>query len=291
MLNEYLISRNKLVNGITIPPIMLGSFQINDAQIMREMVESALKSGCLGFDTSPSYGSEEILGKAIHDISNKLEVPREKLFISNKIDGWQMFECNGEVEGFVDCSLAKMKIEYFDLLLIHWPFEKYLLDTWRCFERMYKSGKVKSIGLCNVNIRILENLFSKGLEIKPHVIQNEISPLRTCLEEVQYYQNNGIVIEAYSPLCRMINPIKESTELKIIANKYDKTIAQVILRWNLERGVIPIFTSSKPERIMSNLDIFNFTLTDNDIETINRMNQNYKIFPESYGCPGIDRGT
>ncbi|WP_418223332.1 aldo/keto reductase family protein [Clostridium isatidis] len=287
MLGRLLENNKKLSNGMIIPSIMLGSFQVKTSKIMQDMVSAAISSNCFGFDTSPSYGTENMLGKAIHEVCLNLGVKRNEIFISDKIDGWQMFKEKGEVEKYVNKSLKNLGIDYLDLLLIHWPFENYLLNTWKCLERMYKSGKVKSIGLCNVNIRILDSLIKTGIEILPHVIQNEISPLRVCEEEVSYFQNMGIVVQAYSPLCRMIEPVKESMELRELAKKYKKSIPQVILRWHIDRGIIPIFTSTKFERIKSNVDIFDFNLSDEDIKIINGLNQDYKIFPESYGCPGF----
>lgn len=276
----------KLGNTNDIPKIMIGTFKVNDYQTMKGIVAAAVNEGCFGFDTSPSYGSEEYLGRAVSDVTRGNNLKRESFFISNKIDGWQMYQSNGEVEKFVDQSLEKMELEYFDSLLIHWPFAKYIYKTWESFERIYIKGKAKSIGLCNINIRILDDLINSRINIVPHIIQNEISPLRVCESEVNYYNSKGIMVQAYSPLCRMINPISTSSILGEIASKHSKSIAQIILRWNIERGVIPIFTSTKSKRISSNLNIFDFSLSSEDIRLINSMDQNYKIFPESYGCPG-----
>lgn len=200
-----------------------------------------------------------------------------------------MCETNGNIEKFVIESLRKLKMEYIDLLLIHWPFEKYLRNTWQTMENLYEQGIVKYIGICNVNERIMnkfikDNMFRKYF---PQVVQNEISPLRTCDKEIGYYKDMNLIIQAYSPLCRMNDQIRNSETLGLLAKKYNKNIGQVILRWHIDKGIIPIFTSTKPERIQSNLDIFNFTLSKEDIELINSMNKNYKIFLESYGCPGI----
>jgi diketogulonate reductase-like aldo/keto reductase len=286
MSNESLNIDRYLNNGTNIPSIILGSFQVKNLQIMLDMIETAISAGGFGFDTSPSYGTERILSIALHKVTRKEGILRNQLFIADKIDGWQMFKGNGDVENYVDQSLQVMELDYFDLLLVHWPFEKYLYNTWKCFERMYKRGKIKSIGICNINSRILDKLVADGITVLPHVIQNEISPIRTCVEEITYFQNMGITVEAYSPLCRMIEPIKESETLRNIAEKNNRSIAQVILRWHIQRGIIPIFTSTKPERVKSNFDVFDFELTDSDIKKINALNQDYKIFPESYGCPG-----
>lgn len=273
---------------LDIPKIMLGTFNVNNYTQMNNMIKTALENGCYAFDTSPSYGTEEMLGRAL--IENKeLYKSREKIFISTKIDGIQMYETNGNIDEFVLESLKKLQIKYIDLLLVHWPFEKYLENTWKSMERLYEQGLVKSIGICNVNKRVMEKFKNRNIfkKYSPQVIQNEISPLRTCDEEIKYYKSNNLAVQAYSPLCRMNEEIKNSEILKSLVKKYNKNVGQIILRWHIDREIIPIFTSTKPERIKSNLDIFDFKLNNEDIELINSMNKNYKIFLESYGCPGI----
>jgi len=275
---EYLT----LNNGIVLPKIILGSFNVNNKNIMHEMIKTAVLEGETGFDTSPSYGNEQILGDALLNA----QIERQDLFISDKIDGLQMFELNGEIEKHVDASLKKLNTTYLDLLLIHWPFEKYISGTWKSMERLYKNRKVLSIGLCNVDVRTFSQFLKNDIEILPHVIQIEISPFRTANEDIRMFQNKGIVVQAYSPLCRMIKEIRESNILLEIAKKYNKSVAQVILRWHLDRNVVPVFTSSKPSRIKENLDIFDFHLETEEIQNINSLNKDYKIFPESFGCPG-----
>lgn len=269
-------------NGLTIPSLMLGSFNIHDPVTIREMVSSALSCGIIGFDTSPSYGSEGILGQALKDLS----IERTNIFITDKIDGIQMFESKGSIERYVDESLNKLQTEYLDLLLIHWPFEKYIYNTWKHMIAIREQGMVRSIGLCNIGKRKLEQL-DKILEIAiPNVIQIEISPLRTAIQDVEFFQNKGIIVEAYSPMCRMIPEIRNNQILQEIANKHGRTISQIILRWHLDRNIIPVFTSTKSQRIKENSDIFDFYLDEKEILMINHLNQDYKLFPESFGCPG-----
>lgn len=273
---------------LKIPKIMVGTFKVDNNERMNNMVKASLKCGCFGFDTSPSYGTEEYLGISLQE-NKELYKNREQLFISTKIDGMQMCTTNGRVDKFVMESLKKLKLDYIDLLLIHWPFENYMENTWNTMEKLYELGIVKSIGICNVNQRIMKKFIEQGVFKKhfPQVVQNEISPLRTCEEELNFYKNINVVVQAYSPLCRMNERIRKSEKLKLLSEKYEKDIGQIILRWHIDRDVIPIFTSTKPERIKSNLDIFDFSLEDKDIKLINSMNQDYKIFLESYGCPGI----
>lgn len=273
-------------NEILIPKIMLGSFKVESQQIMDRMVDTAIGAKCYGFDTSPSYGTEVMLGKALKISQDKYNIKRNQLFISNKVDGWQMAESNGDIRKYVYESLKRVETDYFDLLLIHWPFEKYLKNTWKCMEGLLKEGIVNTIGLSNMNVRTYEKFLQIFPEKEPSIIQNEISPLNVCEEDVYYFQKRGIQLEAYSPLCRMIPKIKDSRKLKEIAHKYGKSIPQLIIRWNVQRDIIPIFTSEKPERIIDNLQVFDFEISWEDMNEINAMNENYKIFPESFGCPG-----
>ena len=275
-----------LENGVSIPAIFYGTFQMKSQNVLDETVLECLKNGCYGFDTSPSYGTEAMLGNALRHASDIMQLTREDYFVTNKVDGWQMCENNGNVEKYVDTSLKLMGLEYFDLLVIHWPFIKYLQNTWKSMADMLQKEKVRAIGLCNVNLRVYREFAELNQTFKPHVIQNEISPLNADLEEVEFFQSQGVVIQAYSSLCRMIPEISSSEVLKAIASKHGKSIPQIILRWNIERNIIPIFASAKAKRISENMDLFDFCLNQDEIQLINSMDKNYKIFPESFGCPG-----
>lgn len=259
---------------------------MNNKCNIKELCLEALKNDCWGFDTAPSYKSEEYLGLALNSIIKEKIAKREQIFLSTKIDGWQMAKSNGDIEKYVDNSLVKLKVEYLDLLLVHWPFERYLYDTWISMKKMVEMDKVKNIGICNVNQSKYNHLIEKSLITKPDFIQNEITPLRTCKNEVVYFAERGIRLMAYSPLARMDNRIRESAKINNIAHKYDVSIPQIILKWHTQRSIIPVFTSRKIERVFSNLQLKDFSLTDNDISKIESLNCNFKIFPESFGCPG-----
>lgn len=271
-----------LSNGVMMPKAILGSFNVSDQSTINDMVNTAILEGLTGFDTSPSYGSERILGNALRHAG----VSRKHIFLTDKIDAWQMYKGNGNIEQYVDKSLEDLNTDYLDLLLIHWPFQKYLENTWKSFERLYEKGVVRSIGLCNMNIRTYIDFTRKDVRVLPHVVQIELSPLRTANEDLTMFSGAGIIVEAYSPLGRMVPEIKNNSVLLKLAKKYNKSIPQIILRWHLERNVIPVFTSTKPSRIKENVEIFSFNLESSDVDMITALNQNYKIFPESYGCPG-----
>lgn len=280
------IQTKRINDHCFMPSILLGSYQVNNRDTLNRILVTSIQTGVYGFDTSPSYGNLSSFGEALQYAIDETKIERETLFISGKIDGWQMCRQNGDVKEYVLQSLEQLNIGYYDLLLIHWPFRKYLCSTWNSFEKMYEEGLVKGIGICNVNERFLRE-FLPQFRIRPQVVQNEISPLRTACDEVAFLQSMSIQIQAYSPLCRMLPDVQNSPLLKTLSEKYSKSVAQIILRWHIQRGIVPIFTSSKSERIKSNVDIFDFCLEPSEIEDINLLDQNYKIFPESYGCPGF----
>lgn len=245
----------------------------------------AIENGCRSFDTAPSYKTEVILGQVIKVCAIEYNLDRADFFVQTKIDAWQMQEANGEVEKYVFSALKKMNLDYLDSILIHWPIPEYLNKTWQSFQNLKNKGVVKNIGICNLRMRHLLNLFSSG--ILPDCIQIERHPLMTFDKEVQFCKENGVSIQAYSPLCKMHQRLKESTVLKRLSENYGKSVGQIILRWHLDTGVCPVFTSSKPNRVAEYLNIFDFSLTFEDITSITRMNENYKLCLESIACPGF----
>lgn len=268
-----------------IPQFIIGTFQNKSYDELYQVVDAAVKAGFTGFDTAPSYGTEVQLGKAIHEAASKHGLSRKDFYVSDKVDGWQMREGNGNIEPYVASAIAKMDIEYLDLLLIHWPMPNIFLETWKCMQQLKDKGKVKEIGICNVRVRHLKEWAVQG--ITPSIIQIERHPLRTCQAELDYCREHHIKVLSYSPLCRMHTDIRNNEALKQIAAKYKKNIGQIVLRWQIDTGCCPVFMSKKPSRIAENVDIMNFHLEQADIDAINLMNQNYKIFLESWGCPGF----
>ncbi len=263
-----------------IPDMMLGTFNIASADTMRAMVAAALDANVTGFDTAPSYGSESLLGASLAGID------RSSVFIADKIDPMQMYRSDGDVEAYLDAGLKRLKTDYLDLALIHWPFKKYLHSTWSCLCRMRNKGKVRYIGICNLDARTYGEFCAANKHQKPDFIQIEISPFRQAAEDVALFRQDSVMVESYSPLCRMIKDIREDPLLLELAAKYGRSVAQIILRWHLDRGLIPVFTSSKADRVKSNADIRGFSLEPGDMAAITGLERDYKIFPESLGCPG-----
>lgn len=269
------------------PWIFMGTFQNRDYDLLLENVYAGLKCNVMGYDTAPSYKSEKSLGKVVKTLITQEVVKREELFISDKIDAWQMQEGNGDVRVYIEDALQKMQLGYFDLILIHWPIAEYLYPTFRCLLNMKEEGLIRNVGVCNVRLGHLKRIQS-NVGILPDYIQNEIHPLNNCDEVVNWCNENNIKIMAYSPLCRMNKKIMESPILQELSTKYNKSIGQIILRWHLERCVMPVFMSHNPKRIVENTSIRDFSLDKSDIVRINTMNENYKIFLESNGCPGYE---
>ena len=265
----------------------MGTFQNKDFEMLLNNVRVGIQNGVFGFDTAPSYKTERLLGTVLKTLITKEVVKREYLFVSDKIDAWQMQAGNGNVRSCVVDALQKMQLSYFDLILIHWPIPEYLYSTIKSLSELKKEGLIRNTGVCNVRLGHLKRIQS-NVGVLPDFIQNEIHPLNTCDEVVKWCNEKDIKIMAYSPLCRMNSKIIESSTLKELSVKYNKTIGQIILRWHLERGVIPVFMSHNPKRIVENTEIRDFSLEKGDIERINAMNENYKIFLESNGCPGYE---
>lgn len=256
-----------------------GASAAKDYDGLKRVVSCAIENGIRTFDTAPSYGAEKILARILLESGLK----RDDFAIQTKIDAWQMMD--GNIEKFVDSAMQKMNVQYIDNLLIHWPLPDYLEDTWNKFQKIKASGKVLKIGICNTRSRHLKSYDAVG--ISPDIVQVERNPLRTCEREIAFCKQKGIEVQAYSPLCKMDKRLSESSIIQSLAKKYDKSIGQIILRWHIDTEIIPIFTSTKEQRIREYADLFNFTLHIDDIAAISALNINYKFYLESCFCPGF----
>ncbi len=274
-------------NGFGMPEMLFGSFQLDDPKALGEIVAASAQKGAFGFDTSPSYGTEQPLSQAINEYIAATEgVSREDFFITSKIDEWQMIKGKGNIRPYVAATLKKIKQPYIDLLLIHWPQPEFFVDTWKSFESVYESGMVRAIGICNARQRHIKRLENGGANICPMVVQNELHPFQTDEELVNYLQAKGIVVQAYSPLFRMEPKLSQNETLTALAEKYGCSVAQVVLRWHLQRGIVPIVKTSKPSRVAENLAATEFSLEEKDMALISALNENFKLFLESRCCPG-----
>lgn len=269
------------------PGIFLGTFQTRDINLLTDSIMTCVQEGITGFDTAPSYGTEAILGEAIKQVQHRLNLKREDFYVSDKVDAWQMQDGNGEISCYIEDALKKMRTSYLDLLLIHWPIPDYMDSTWKCMLDLKNRELVHHIGICNTRVGHLKRIYERH-GVYPDVIQIERHPLNTCDEVISFCKKNNIRIMAYSPLCRMHEDLQKSTILNQIAKNHEKNLGQIILRWHIDTGVVPVFMSQKIARIKENADIHDFVLSDNEIEQISSLNKNYKIFLESNGCPGYE---
>ena len=272
-----------LNNGVMMPPIVETTNWMDYPQ-MKTLVTEGLKVGFRAFDTARDYGNEPIVGRVIKECLKEQGLKREDVFITTKIGNGQQRQ--GNIEEQIDISLRNLQTDYVDLWMMHWPYPDHYVDTWHKMEKVYKSGKVRAIGMANYRVRHFEYLFSQGVEIMPHCVQMELHPMRTADDIVAYCRKRNIAIQAYSPLCRMIGRIRESKELKEIAENHGKSIPQVILRWHIQNKTVPVFKTLKPHRLNENFDIFDFNLSDDEMKMVASLDEDYKYHLESASCPG-----
>ena len=252
---------------------------------LKTVIRSAMDHGIFSFDTAPSYKTEAVLGRILGELSDEMEIGREKFFIQTKIDAWQMQESDGNIVKYVAYAMKQLGVDYIDSLLIHWPVPEYFYRTWENFVKLRNDGLVRKIGVCNVRLRHLKQFVE--FDYVPNIIQIERNPLRTCENEIDFCHEHGIEIQAYSPLCKMDERLRDSEVLKAISQKYDKSLGQTVLRWHIDTGVTPVFTSTKPKRVGEYAEIFDFKLSDEDICKISSLNIDYKMYLESILCPGL----
>ncbi len=273
-------------NGKTVEMMFgTGASSHKEQDALCAVIRTALENGIRGFDTAPSYRTEEVLGKSLKRCMSELEIGREGLFIQTKVDAWQMMESGEEIRRYVTEIMKKMGLDYLDSLLVHWPVPEYLVKTWKCFVGLKADGLVRSIGICNVRMRQLDSFLN--YDIMPEVVQIERNPLRTCDREIDFCRANGITVQAYSPLCKMHEDIRTSSFLANLSEKYGKSIGQIVLKWHMATGVVPIFTSKNSKRIMEYSSLSGFELGRDDIAGINGMNKDYKMYLEAVACPGF----
>lgn len=254
-----------------MPWLGLGVYLSEAGEETENAVKEAIKAGYRSIDTAAFYKNEESVGKAMKESG----VPREELFITTKV--WNTDQGYDSTLAAFHESLKKLDLEYIDLYLIHWPVKEKYKETWKALETLYKEGKARAIGVCNFQIHHLEDLLSEA-EIVPMVNQVECHPRLTQKELLRYCQEHQIQLEAWSPLGR--GRMLDEPILKELAEKYKKTVAQIILRWNLQCGIVTIPKSVKKHRILENADIFDFELSPEDMDVIDAMNRNHRNGPD-----------
>lgn len=272
---KHLQDTTTLYNGVKMPWMGLGVFKVEEGQELELAVKNAIKHGYRSIDTAAIYNNEEGVGRGIRSGLQEAGITREDLFVTSKV--WNADLGYESTLQAYETSLKKLGLEYLDLYLIHWPVEGKFKEAWRALETLYKKGLVKAIGVSNFHVHHLEELL-KDAEIKPMVNQVEFHPRLSQDELRAYCKEQGIQFEAWSPL--MQGQLLDNPVLKGIAEKYGKSIAQVIIRWDLQNGVVTIPKSTKEHRIVENASVFDFELSEEDMEMIHSLNQNHRVGPD-----------
>ena len=253
----------ELYNGVKIPMLGIGVYQVPKYEDAKQTVLTALKAGYRLIDTAQSYMNEQAVGDAIKESG----IPREEIFITTKL--WiQDFSYDGAIEA-AERSMQRLGVEYIDLLLLHQPMGDYI-NAWKGLEKLYKDGKLKAIGMANCYPHVLVDL-CETFEIKPMVNQVEMHPFFQQQLNVDTVNEYGVVPEAWAPFDEGLRNIFQNPILVQIGQKYGKSAAQVALRWNIQRGIVVIPKSVHEERMKQNFDVFDFALSDEDMEQIKSM--------------------
>jgi diketogulonate reductase-like aldo/keto reductase len=255
----------KLKSGYEMPQLGFGVFEIQDLSECSNAVRAALDAGYRHIDTAAIYGNEEAVGEAIEASG----VAREDIFVTTKVfvRSFGTAATREACEG----SLKKLRTDYVDLYLIHWPVRELVDQTWDVMQVMQGEGKIRSIGVSNFTTKRFDEQFFKHTDVVPDVNQIELHPFNTRKDLLQYCRDKGIMPEAYSPLARaqrMDDPV-----LNEVASAHNKNVAQVMIRWQLQQGIVVIPKSSKPKRIAENADVYDFVLSDDEMAKIDGLNE------------------
>ncbi|WP_010493774.1 aldo/keto reductase [Paenibacillus elgii] len=259
-----------LNNGVRMPWLGLGVWKTKEGDEVVQAVQHALEAGYRSIDTAAVYGNEAGVGQAIQASS----IPRDQLFVTTKV--WNADQGYDSTLRAFEESRRKLQLEVIDLYLIHWPGKDKYKETWKALEKLYKDGLVRAIGVSNFKVHHLEDLLQDS-EIVPAVNQVEFHPLLVQQELRTFCKEHKIQLEAWSPLMQGNLDLPLLSEL---AGKYGKTPAQIILRWDLQHGVVTIPKSIRESRIRENIDVFDFTLSDEDMARLDGLNQDRRFGPD-----------
>jgi 2,5-diketo-D-gluconate reductase A len=260
----------KLNNGVEIPVLGFGVFQITDAAECERSVVDAIQTGYSHIDTAASYRNEEAVGRGIKQSG----VTREKLFITTKL--WiQSIGYEGTIKAFEN-SLKRLQLDYIDLYLIHQPFGD-VYGEWRAMEELYQQGKVRAIGVSNFQPDRIMDLMIHN-KITPVVNQIEVNPFQQQIDTQKFLQDNRVQVEAWAPFAEGKNNIFQNELLLSIAAKHQKSVAQVILRWLVQRGIIALAKSIRKDRMVENISVFDFELSTEDMATISTLDTKTSCF-------------
>ncbi|KEK26033.1 aldo/keto reductase [Bacillus gaemokensis] len=263
------IPTTTLHNGVTMPMLGLGVYKAKEGEEVKQAIKTALEVGYRSIDTATVYENESGVGEAIR----KSGIAREELFITTKV--WNDDQGYETTLQAFEKSLQRLQMDYVDLYLIHWPIRGKYIDTYRALEKLYEEGKVRAIGVSNFHQHHLEQLL-QNCNVKPMVNQVELHPMLAQFELRDFCQNKQIQMEAWSPLMRG-GEVFHHPIIQELAEKYGKTPAQIILRWDVQSGIVTIPKSVTPSRIKENFTIFDFALTEDEIKQIDTLDRNLHV--------------
>lgn len=269
----------KLNNGVEMPQLGFGVFQMDDLHICQQAVSDAIHAGYRLFDTAAVYGNETAVGAAI----KKSGLTRDNFFITSKL--WISDTQDQDPAAAIDQSLTNLGTDYLDLYLIHMPYGD-SFNAWRAMEKAYHAGKIRTIGISNFSPDQVTNL-SLFNDVKPAVNQLEVNPWNQQYSNVSFNQQQGIQVEAWAPFAEGKGKLFEHPLLKDIAATHDKTVGQVVLRWLLQRGIVVIPKSVHAERMKENIAVFDFTLSDEEMKQIGELDKGHSQFFDSHDPEAI----
>jgi diketogulonate reductase-like aldo/keto reductase len=301
-----------LSNGIEIPHLGLGTYPMMGGELT-EAVINAYQAGYRLIDTADNYYNEKDLGESLEELYSKTGATRKDLFLVSKVSDelyhpkavggglnkgiyfWknspvmqQQNSVHKVVRKKIQDTLNYLRTDYLDLYLMHWPYPDFFSEIWYEMEQIYKEGLVRAIGVCNCRERHFEKL-KASCEIMPMVNQFETSPINIRQSTIDYCDAHNIRIMVYSPLMSLKRIEKERYQkcLKELSSKYGRSTAQIVLRFDVQRGLIPIPKSSHLERLKSNISVFDFELTELEMNRLYECNEDFQYLPESKSCPGL----
>jgi diketogulonate reductase-like aldo/keto reductase len=267
-MNSIQTSKVKLNNGVNMPWLGLGVFQSKEGPEVETAVKCALETGYRSVDTAAMYHNEHGVGKVILESG----IPRHEIFLTSKI--WNSDQGYQSTFRAFEKSLEKLQTDYIDLYLIHWPKGELSVETWKAMEELYEQGRIRAIGVSNFLVHQLKHLIANS-QIKPMVNQFEFHPRLIQPDLLKFCKDNQIQVEAWRPIMEgKVNDIPVIQELSV---KYQKSPVQIVLRWDIQKGVVTIPKSVHPERIRHNADIFDFELTKEDMARIDGLDRHARI--------------
>ena len=265
-----------LNNGLKMPLVGYGVFRVPEGEDLAEAVKTAIAKGYRSIDTAQVYRNEESVGRGIRAAIEEGLVTREELFITSKV--WNDGLSYEETLAAYDSSLEKIGLDYLDLYLVHWPgIDTNYLDVYKALEKIYQDGRVRSIGVSNFHVHHLEKLL-KETKVIPVINQIEFHPHLTQEEVRAYCTDKDIQVEAWSPL--MNGALLEEALIQDLASKYGKTPAQIVLRYDVQHNVVTIPKTMTATRMVENLDVFDFTLTDGEMNQLDALNDGLRCGPD-----------